>query len=247
MKKLLGISFTFLLLCPFLLTIFSPETMAQEKDVETEREVEIEDVEGLRVELNQYTQDPHSKRVKFEMVLLPTVNSDRVRITWEISGTSTVPDVDEMDAYLTTQTPEGKKSKSKISYLKAVSEYGKTYVVYGNSSEFKVTSGNIYYIEIYVIPTGYGLSELVGRAEAFRAEGNLIVSASKLYGSNATGEILPITDDYKKAKNINLVTQILKALGGTVIVLLILFVAAKWFIKWLNRDDVAEYERKNPS
>jgi hypothetical protein len=247
MKKLLGISFTFLLLCPILLTTFSPETMAQEGDVEAEYETEIEDVEGLRIELNQSTQDPSSKRVKFEMTLHPTVNSDRVRITWEIGGKSTVPEVEEMNAYVITESSSGQRSKSKISYLKAVSEYGKTYVVYGNNSEFKVVSGNTYYIEVYVIPTGYGLSELVARAEAFRAEGNLVVSASKLYGSNANGEILPITDDYKKSKNINLVVQILKALGGTAIALGILFFAAKWFIKWLNRDDVAEYERKNPS
>lgn len=48
----------------------------------------IEDVEGLRIELIQRTQDPVTQEVQFELVVYSQINSDRVQVTWQVSGVS---------------------------------------------------------------------------------------------------------------------------------------------------------------
>jgi hypothetical protein len=60
----------------------------QEEELQEGEEAEIDDFAGLRAELNQYTQNPGSKEVKFEMVLESNIDSDRVRVTWELKGRS---------------------------------------------------------------------------------------------------------------------------------------------------------------
>lgn len=55
----------------------------------------IEDVEGLRAEFNQTTQDPESKKVTFELVLISNIDSDRVKVTWTLKGRSVFEDESE--------------------------------------------------------------------------------------------------------------------------------------------------------
>lgn len=72
--------FIFTLLFLFILT--NP-VIAQDENVQDQAPV-INDVEGLRAEFKQYTQDPESKEVKFELVLKSNLDSDRVRVTWSL-------------------------------------------------------------------------------------------------------------------------------------------------------------------
>lgn len=60
----------------------------QEEELQEDAPAEIDDFAGLRAELKQYTQDPGSKEVLFEMILTSNVDSDRVRVTWELQGRS---------------------------------------------------------------------------------------------------------------------------------------------------------------
>lgn len=48
----------------------------------------IEDVEGLRADFEQKTQNPRSKEVEFVLYLNSQIDSDRVKITWDLIGSS---------------------------------------------------------------------------------------------------------------------------------------------------------------
>lgn len=88
MKQTLFATLTSLLV---LISFVSP-TLAQEDTTEDEEvedtPAEIVDIRGLRAELEQFTQDPETGRVRFEMILTSTIDSDRVQITWDVSGNS---------------------------------------------------------------------------------------------------------------------------------------------------------------
>ncbi len=77
------------ILAMFLLTLMVPLSVAAQDTQElfnNDKAAVIEDVEGFRASFKQYTQDPTSKVVKFEMVLTANIDSDRVKITWSTSG-----------------------------------------------------------------------------------------------------------------------------------------------------------------
>lgn len=63
---------------------------------------EIEDTSELKIDFKQYTQDPETKIAKFEITIMPTFDSDRVRIDWIVSGTS--KPVDEKVLQITRTT-----------------------------------------------------------------------------------------------------------------------------------------------
>lgn len=53
---------------------------------ETTKAPEIKDVKGLRLQLVQHTQDPQNQHVKFELIAFSQITSDRVQITWNVTG-----------------------------------------------------------------------------------------------------------------------------------------------------------------
>src|SRR5688500_16466537 len=82
-----------LILCINLITLGLTKSstlnaQTEEELIQEDAPAEIDDFSGLRAELNQYTQDASSKEVTFEMVLKSNVDSDRVRVTWELEGRS---------------------------------------------------------------------------------------------------------------------------------------------------------------
>jgi hypothetical protein len=167
-----------------------------------DKEVEITDVQSLKADFKQYTQDPDSKIVKFEMILTSQINSDRLRITWTVSGISKPVDDNQLTTVL------------------------------------DIKAGQTYTIPIEVTPTGYGVSEVYGKAQAFGADSNVIATVRKNYASNEMGEILPITDDYKNKKLFNLVFSIIKLILILVFVFIGIFFGFKKFTKWYNANDV---------
>jgi hypothetical protein len=162
---------------------------------------EIKDVEGLRAEFKQYTQSPDSKEVKFEMILKSTIDSDRVKITWSLSGAS----------------------------LFAPGQL--------ETRNIKVAAGQSYSIPITIIPAGYGITELFGKAEAFKPDSTYLVTVRKNFASNQSSEILPLTDDYNNSKTLSLVRTILIVIVILAGVLLGGFFGVKRFSKWLNKNE----------
>jgi hypothetical protein len=46
--------------------------------------------ESINTELKEYTQNPESKTIKYELILESSARSDNVRVTWTITGNSTI-------------------------------------------------------------------------------------------------------------------------------------------------------------
>lgn len=49
--------------------------------------------ESISTELKEYTQNPENKTIKYELILISSARSDNVRVTWTITGNSTVDEV----------------------------------------------------------------------------------------------------------------------------------------------------------
>ncbi|MDQ6984778.1 MAG: hypothetical protein Q9M91_04305 [Candidatus Dojkabacteria bacterium] len=121
---------------------------------------------------------------------------------------------------------------------------GKSAFKYPQSS-VSVTSiedGGEYILPITIIPTGQGITELIGKIESFELNNSFVVTVRKNYASNIDGEILPITDEYKSAKTTNLI----RTVGIVAVTLIIAAVFAtyglKKFLKWYDRDEVKAFE-----
>lgn len=160
----------------------------------------IQDVEGLRLNLVQRTQDPITGQVQMDLIIYPQVSSDRVQLSWEVAGVS-----------------EALSPKVQVISLKA---------------------GNQYVVSFLLKPRQLGLTDVVVRVEAFAADGIYLSTARKSYGSYASGEVFPITNEYRLAQVINTARTL--ALIGIVLI------GAFWLGKfaytkiqiWLKRDSV---------
>jgi len=196
MKKILITIFSLLLISNASLILHAQT----ESDLQTENEqATIEDVEGLRAEFKEYTQDPDSKIVKYEMILNSNIDSDRVKITWTLRGVSSFVDKTQASKNITVQK-------------------GKTYA-----------------ISIEVLPSGKGVTELVGKSEAFTVNGSFIATVRKNFATNADQEVLPFTEAYTTAKRISTI----KSLVITSLLLIAAAAAAffgyKKFKVWLSK------------
>ncbi|MCA9386771.1 hypothetical protein KC669_01930 [Candidatus Dojkabacteria bacterium] len=84
------------------LQLIENEEMLYEQD----RPADVSSSQALEVTFKEYVQNPSSKVARFEMVLKSNVNSDRVRVTWTISGQSIAPNEDQLIKNLTVRTNE---------------------------------------------------------------------------------------------------------------------------------------------
>jgi hypothetical protein len=196
--------FLFLTWISLMLLIQNPlSILAQDSNAlfNSDQQPQIVDVEGLRAEFKQYTQNPDSKVVRFEMTLKSNIDSDRLKITWELKGVSSFVD-------------ETKK------------------IVYG-----AVKKGESYVVPIEIIPRSYGVTELYGKVEAFKAENSYLVTVRKNFASNENAEVLPITDEFNSAKNLSLVKNIGFAIVGFTILVIFGLFGFKKFKNWLNKDE----------
>lgn len=179
------------------------------QDLTTQNQTpQIQDVDGLRAEFKEYTQDPATKKIKYEMILHSNIDSDRVRITWTTTGANVF---DPQDAY----TIVGTSARGDIAIKK----------------------GQTYSIPIVVTVTGSGVNELFGKAEAFLAQSTYIATVRKDYASNESAEVLPLTDQYNQAKTQNTILNVVLIIVIVVVILASLFFALKLFLKWLDRDE----------
>lgn len=87
MKKVLLPLFLFGILVSSLALPVKAQTEAELEEQVTANSV-IQDVEGLRLELIQKTQDPANKDIQFELKINPQISSDRVQLSWLIDGQS---------------------------------------------------------------------------------------------------------------------------------------------------------------
>ena len=171
-----------------------------ESSLQTENEVAVvEDVEGLRAEFKEYTQNPESKVVKYEMVINSNIDSDRIKVTWSLRGFSTFVD--------------------KTQAVKNIS----------------VQKGKSYSLAIELLPSGKGVTELVGKAEAFTVDGSFVATVRKNFATNSDQEVLPLTDSYKSAKNISTIKNLVITSLILVAIIALAFFGYKRFRVWLER------------
>lgn len=167
-----------------------------------------DEITEMQVELSSETQDPVSKNVKFNLTLNSNIDSDRVKITW----TSTGPN----------------------NYTA-----GQNYLVNGfdASGEIRIKKGQTYSVPINITIYGFGVNELIGKVEIVLPEGTKVLTVRTNFGSNAEGEVLPLTEEYTQAKNLNNIKNIVTWIIGIILTLIIGFFALKKFLKWLDQGD----------
>jgi uncharacterized protein YneF (UPF0154 family) len=80
----------------FLLVTALPfHAIAQEEsqeEVTEEIPAQVVNAKGLRATFSHETQDPSSKEIKFIMTLESDIDSDRVKVTWDVAGNSALVD-----------------------------------------------------------------------------------------------------------------------------------------------------------
>jgi len=185
----------------------------------TNTETQINNAEGLRIDLVQNVQDPDTKVVRFDMIINSGIDSDRVLVTWTIIGNCRFLNPD--------------KSKQALS----------------------VKKGGTYVVSIDIIPTGitqdgFGVSEIIGKAEAFFVNTSVVSSLRKKFFSNFQGEIIILKtkndgqqvveppDEYLNAVNMRNIRNIVTIIMIISIVIAIAFFLGYRFLKYLNKDDV---------
>jgi hypothetical protein len=193
----------------FFLLLLSPVVYAQDLTT-TDKPVEIKDFEGLRAEFKQYSQDPETKIVKFEMTLNSKINSDRVRIEWTAVGISEF--VDEREA----------------------------------RRDLKIEAGKSYVIPVSVRILGDGIHEVFGKAESVQVDSSFLVTVRKNFASNASAEVLPITNEYSTAKTLSQIKNAVFIIIGVAAVIAAVFFIFKRFVLFSKAEPTVEYPEDNP-
>lgn len=98
-----------------------------------------------------------------------------------------------------------------------------------------IQKGQTYNIPITITPTGKGEIELLGKAESFKAGEAFTVTVKKVFETNSAGEILPLTQEYKSQRTLNLLKNVVIFMVSFLIILFLLFKGFKWFKKWLKK------------
>lgn len=191
----------------------------------SEEKTTIKDVEGLRAELTQMSQDPESKYIRFELKLTSSIYSERVKVTWNVTGQSIFVNQDE-----------------KVRDF--VVEENKTYVI-----PVTILPTGISAATAKTQP--YAATEILATVESFGAGATFVVTARKNFASNIDGEYITVVNgkiglpqEYTNAKNL----IFFRNLG---IVLLVVTIGLfggyrflKGFLKWLNRNERLEYDSR---
>jgi hypothetical protein len=85
------------------IAVTQPTTQELESN---DQPAQVEATKELRAEFKQYTQDPRSKKIRFEMILKPTITSERVEIQWAIRGVSTATKDAKLKGFLRVKAGE---------------------------------------------------------------------------------------------------------------------------------------------
>lgn len=91
MNKLVSVLFLFGLVAsglPVVVSAQQEQTQEELTEQAEQDEVVIKDVEGLRLQVAEQTQNPETQEIIFDIVVYSQIRSDRVTMTWNISGVS---------------------------------------------------------------------------------------------------------------------------------------------------------------
>lgn len=168
----------------------------------------MDEISELKAELITQIQDPVSKIVEFNLKLNSNIDSDRVKLTWTSTGPNTYAE-------------------------------GQNYSLAGlnASGELRISKGQSYSVPVSLKIHGSGVNELIGKVEIFLTEGTKVVTVRTNFGSNTDGEVLPITEAYTQAKNLNTVKNIVTIIVIIIFVLISGYFGLKRFLKWLDSDE----------
>lgn len=184
-------------------------TLISPLSINAQNEEQLTDeITELKTELIMNTQDPATKVVRFILKLTSNIDSDRVKLTWTSSGPN-------------NYTP------------------GQNYQLNGlnASGELRIRKGQTYNIPVDLTIYGQGVNEIIGKVEIVLTEGTKILTVRSNYGSNAEGEVLPLTDAYIQAKNLNNIKNIAIIVVLLAAILIAGYFGLKRFIKWLDSDE----------
>lgn len=177
-------------------------------------------------------------------VSAPTTNESTLSQT---NQEAIVEDVEGLRAEFkeNVQNPETKIMKYEM-ILKAGIDSDRvkiTWSLRGNSSfvdkseatkNIIVKKGNTYSIAIEITPSGKGVTELIGKAEAFKVDGSYIATVRKNFATNSSGEILPLTSEYQQASTISTIKNILLYSIIIIILIVIAYFGYKKFKTWVK-------------
>lgn len=202
--------------------IFSQEN--SDMPIDTEKTT-IKDVEGLRAELTQLSQDPESKYIRFELKLSSAIYSERVKVTWSVSGQSIFVNNVEKERDF-------------------VVEEGKTYIIPVTLLPTKIN-------ETLAKAQPYAATEILATVESFGAGATFVITARKNFASNSEGEYVTVVDgkiglpkEYSNAKNLIFFRNIGIIILAVSIGLFLGYKFLKRFIKWLNKNESLEYDSR---
>ncbi len=108
MNKFLAFVFFVLLSFAFLLPVFAQqlELIDEQELAEENQEAETVNSQDLDISFRENIQNPANKNKTFEMVITSKVNSDRVRVTWQVRGVSVAINEEELVQDLVVRTRE---------------------------------------------------------------------------------------------------------------------------------------------
>jgi len=156
-----------ILVLSLLTLVFAAQPVwAQEASIETmeEQPAVIQDVEGLRLQIVQHTQDPVTKEVRLDVVVYSQITSDRVQVVWQVNGVSRLltPDTNSLTvapdkSYVVSATilPQGFGTTQVLARVQAFQVDG-TYI-----STATKTIGSLATQEVVPITTQYRVAQIV--------------------------------------------------------------------------------------
>lgn len=172
---------------------FTNPVAAQELSQTEETKPVIKDLDGLRLEIVQRTQDPTTKEVQFDLVIYPKLTSERVQLTWTVTGTSELLTPEKVNLSIVEQNP--------------------------------------LVVSAILKPRQLGVTEVLAKVEVFSAGGVFLATAKKTFGTFASGQVYPISNDFRLAEMVG-------AVRSTAIFLLVL-IALYWVSMFVRNKVVA--------
>ncbi len=209
-----------LLLLPIFILPINAQELRLENDPETEMLIEADQptettsTQDLEVDLIQNTQNPANRNVTFELVIDSKVNSDRVRIVWDVRGVSAVINKDQEEVILTVRD-------------------GQRYVL-----PFTIRPTGVGGTEVSatarVVGAGSAQVASVRKNFASNAYGDVV---------EIVDNTVRIPSDYRQAQTVYYLTRFSLYTVGGIVGIVGLFIGFKKFVRWYKKDEIEAYEK----
>lgn len=197
-----------------LLVIIPVTPVFAQTDAELEALVDeqaiIVDFEGLRLDLEQRDQNPGNKYVRFDLTINSLIESDRIQLTWIVTGSST-----------------------------PVEWNGETFD-FEDPPQFtevlNLSNGEQASRSITVLPIYRGAAKVTALVEAYEIDGTRVATATQTIASDDDGRLVGAPASQNITNILYYARLGLIVILSIVVLLIGAFVGYKTFRKWLNSD-----------